>query len=438
MHRAQIHPLNHALKLALSPPLSIFDGTISHATNSHSHWVTALLASLVACLFFSTALTNIAAALVSITALVYWWRYRPWGLLRTPLALWCMTLLAWILLRDVAVGSGWAAAWGQVNDFRPLIFVVLWAPLFAHSMHRQVVAATFGVCMAFFCAVVLAVTLWTGAPAYITFYHRAPDLSGPLLVIAIVAAAQMALTQKQKRLLWWAGAVLGSAALFLATNRRTGYVVFFLCGIALAFLYSQKLNVMKWRSLILGITLVASLTVMLLLSSSTARLGLIKVADEIAQFSKTNSMQQGELHTSSGLRLRLWSITREVIKEAPWVGSGLSQFPNRYRLHDTRMGGSELVVKNPHNEYLYILAGLGAVGLGLYLAIQWQVVRQARRFTNRAQRNILWLAMLAFMSSIFFNSMIIDMVPGHFFALTVLCLGWFDWPADCVTPKVPA
>lgn len=39
------------------------------------------------------------------------------------------------------------------------------------------------------------------------------------------------------------------------------------------------------------------------------------------------------------------------------------------------------------------------------------------------------------MSSIFFNSMIIDMMPGHFYARTLLCLGWFDWPDDA-TPEV--
>ena len=87
--------------------------------------------------------------------------------------------------------------------------------------------------MAIFCAVVLAVTVWSGTLAYKQFYHRAPDLSGPLLVTAIMAAAQLALTQNHKRGLWWAGAVLGSAALFFATDRRTGFVGFLLCGMAL-------------------------------------------------------------------------------------------------------------------------------------------------------------------------------------------------------------
>ena len=327
MHPAQFYPSSYALKLALSPPHPIFDSRMSSTKDPQNHWIAAWLSILVASLFFSTALTNIAAMMVSISALVHWCRYRPWGLLRTPLALWCITLLVWVLLRDVAAGSGWAAAWRQVDDFRPLIFLVLWAPLFAPLIHRQVVAATFGVCMAFFCVVVLAVTVWTGAPAYIHFYHRAPDLSGPLLVTAIVAAAQMASTQKQQRLLWWAGVVLGSAALFLATGRRTGQVGFLLCGMALAFMYFRTLNSAKWGALLLGIALITSLTAALLFGSSTARLGLIKVANETTQFSKTDSMKQGELHTSSGLRLRFLSVTGEVIKEAPWVGSGLSQFP---------------------------------------------------------------------------------------------------------------
>lgn len=289
--------------------------------------------------------------------------------------------------------------------------------------------------MAVFCAVILTVTLWTGMPAYSGFYHRAPDLSGPLLVTAIMAALQLASTKNQNRWLWWAGSALGIAALFFATGRRTGHVTFLVCAMALALMHSPKLKTRTRYSLVLKIALVAVLTGMLALAASTARVGITKIGDEIAQFSHTESLQQGRLQTSSGLRLRFWSITSEVIKEMPWVGSGLSQFPQRYRFYDSRMGGSDLTVKNPHNEYMYILAGLGIMGLGMYLAIQWEVVRQGRRFSNIAQRNILWLAMLALMTSILFNSMIIDMVPGHFYALTLLCLAWFDWPDDA-TPEV--
>jgi len=394
---------------------------------SKNYWVATFLTILVASLFFSTALTNIAAALVSIAALHYWFCYRPWHLLRTPLAFWCMVFLTWILVRDLSAGSGWVAAWGQVNDFRPLIFVVLWAPLFTPLMHRKVAAATFGICMAVYCVVVLVATLWNGTPAYTQFYGRAADLSGPLMVTAIMAAAELALAQNQKRWLWWAVVCLGVAALFMATNRRTGYVVFGLCTIALAFMHSPIFEREKWRSSVFRITLAAVVSAILVFGSGAAKLGLGKVANEINQFSHTESLHQGGIQTSTGLRLRFWSVTEEIIKEAPWIGSGLSHFPERYHWHDARMGGSEQVVSNPHNEYLYVLAGLGVVGLVMYLALQWQVLRQTRGFSCQAQRNILGIAMLAFMSSIFFNSMIIDMVPGHFYALTLLCLGWFDW-----------
>ena len=93
------------------------------------------------------------------------------------------------------------------------------------------------------------------------------------------------------------------------------------------------------------------------------------------------------------------------------------------------MGGSADVTGNPHNEYLYVTAGLGIVGLVLYLALQARVILDGRLLPNDTQRKILWMAMLIFLVSILFNSMLIDMVPGHFYALVLLSLVWFPWPA---------
>jgi len=400
-------------------------------------WVCAFLASLVASLFVSTALTNISAALVSIAALVYWFYYRPWYLLRTPFAFWCMVFLTWIFVRDILAGNSWVAAWGQVSDFRPLIFVILWAPLFASLIHRKVAAVMFGICMAVYCAIVLVATLWTGTPAYTQFYSRAADLSGPLLVIAIIVAAELALTLNKQRWLWIALACLGAIALFAATNRRTGYIIFVICIMALALMHSSILKKEKWRSSLFNITLAAAMSSILLLGSGSAQLGLEKLKNEINEFSETDLRQQGEINTSTGLRLRFWSVTKELIKDEPWIGTGLSYFPQKYQQQDLQMGGPGHFVSNPHNEYLYVLAGLGALGLSMYLIIQWQVLNKVRKFTNQTQRTIINLAMLAFMSSIFFNSMIIDMIPGHFYALTILCLGWYEWSDSAKSEVIP-
>lgn len=56
--------------------------------------------------------------------------------------------------------------------------------------------------------------------------------------------------------------------------------------------------------------------------------------------------------------------------------------------------------------------------------------------THRLSAPTMLATLIAFSPiNIIFNSMIIDMVPGHFYALTPLCLGWFDWPDDS-TPEV--
>ncbi len=415
------------MKLPLSVAHINHNDNLQATQGIKSHWIAIILASLVAANFFSTFLTNLAAVLINITAVVHWYRYRQWYLLRSPLAICCISMLTWILVRDLAGGSGWVSAWREVNDFRPLIFIVLWAPLFINLTHRKIVAITFGICMAIFCIVVLIATVWTGKPAYVEFFSRAPDLSGPMLVTAIMASIQLAITLKKNKWLWWLGAIIGTTTLFFATDRRTGHLIFFICLAYLILMNTPKMNSNKIL-LTFRLLLIPALFSVFFFSFSNVRQGIQKVFDESNQFSQTIDIQQGLLQTSIGLRLRFWSISKKLIEESPLIGSGLSKFSERYAAYDSQLGGSKNIVKNPHNEYIYILASLGLTGLLFYLAIQTQIILFALRLVNTAQKQILLLAITSLLCSIFFNSMIIDMVPGHFYALTILCLGWFDWP----------
>jgi O-antigen ligase len=221
-------------------------------------------------------------------------------------------------------------------------------------------------------------------------------------------------------------AALATATLFFATERRTGYVGFAAVVIALLAMNMSRLST---QAIATAIVIAIAVPAGLLAVSHSARDRMALVASEASQFANTDPMKQGHVYTSSGLRLRFWTVTVQVIKESPLIGSGISQFAGRYNVEDNLLGGSLEATGNPHNEYLYVTAGLGLVGLAIYLAIQGRVVYEARRLQNVAQKHIVWLAMAVFMVSIFFNSMIIDMVPGHLYALVLLTLVWFQWPA---------
>ncbi len=392
--------------------------------------VAVLLCALVAAMMFSTALTNLLAAGVCAAAAVYWYRYRPWALLRTPLALLCLAFIGWMIVRDLTAGSSLRDTFREVNDFRPLIFLVFWAPLFAPVRHRRVVAQTFFACMALFCVAALASIMVLHKHITAVGFRTGHDLAGPMMAFAIVAALQMALASAgRQRRLWAAFAALAIATLAFATERRTGYVGFATGVTALVVLNASRRNL---RALAAGVVLIA-LSAALFLASPAARERLMKVGQEVSQFSQTDPMKQGRIYTSSGLRLRFWTVTLEVIKDSPLVGSGVAQFAHRYNHFDNLMGGSVEATGNPHNEYLYVTAGLGVIGLALYLAIYGRMAADAARRPDPTQRRLVWLAIVTFMVSILFNSLLIDMVPGHLFALLLLCLAWYPWQ---LTPPV--
>ena len=88
------------------------------------------------------------------------------------------------------------------------------------------------------------------------------------------------------------------------------------------------------------------------------------------------------------------------------------------------MGATNPIVfsPNPHNEYLYVWATKGLIGLLMYLGIFFQACKIAKQRSDIWQRHGLWILVALLLSSIFFNSMSIDMVEGHFMMLILLIL----------------
>jgi O-antigen ligase len=116
----------------------------------------------------------------------------------------------------------------------------------------------------------------------------------------------------------------------------------------------------------------------------------------------------------------------EAIKHSNWwVGIGSLNLPQAYQAAAVSVGVTPQVWttynwSNPHNEYLYMLATKGVVGLTLYVAIFAQACRLALRKTDEIQRIGLLIFIFLFMLSITTNSMMVDMEEGHFTMLILL------------------
>lgn len=408
--------------------------------------VAALLGVLTASVFVSTALVNVVAAAVSILALYHWFRWRPFELLRHPVSLFVIAFLGWAFLRELADGQPFGRAASVIDQFRTFGFILLWAPLLRPPLHRRVVVCVTGAGLVLFSIIAVAALAVTGKPFYVnnfdpasmgpallepvyaTFLKRGADLGGPIMVAAIFGALQLAWDRAPRRRLLLALAALGTLALLFALGRRTGHMGFALCALLIVLLNVRRLTAVAAVSLA-GVTLVV---IGLLAASPVANHGLRQVVAEAQAYQVAPPGQRAQLVTSTGERLQFWSVAARVAMESPLVGSGLASFPDHYQAQAVALGGEAQRRTNPHNEYLYMFCTLGAVGLLLYLGLHLAVLRNAMRLRNTTQRKVLCLYMAAALASVLFNSMVVDMIPGHFYALAVLSLGWFEWDSTAL------
>ncbi|HEY3040696.1 MAG TPA: O-antigen ligase family protein [Pyrinomonadaceae bacterium] len=82
-------------------------------------------------------------------------------------------------------------------------------------------------------------------------------------------------------------------------------------------------------------------------------------------------------------RAHFWSVTVDIIKNHPWVGTGLGAFAVVYTSYDSRNGVYRL--EQAHNDYLQVLSDGGIVGAALGLFFVISLFRMG--FTRRDSRD---------------------------------------------------
>ncbi len=386
-------------------------------------------------LFTSVAFTNIAVLGLVLLAPFAWYEFYKSNQVVEPdtklfLGL-VLALCAWDVYTNLLAGFGFGASLkALLHDMRTLGFVVvLWA-VFVNPRVARVAFWTFAASVLVLGSLNLLFTL-TGQVSqgqYFTTGHmRMSHMShmyGQALVGLVFVLAQMWMVRPQ---LAWRVAVplvLLVASLFLASERRTGWLLLAAGFGVWGLLNAKRLFVGKYKWLLL---LVVAGVIGVVATSDVVhrRMGLAVV--EFGQYvAMTPQERSANVLGSLSVRMQYAATAWEAIKQSNWwVGVGSIGFTEAYQaaattLKVTPQSWATYNWGNPHNEYLYMLATKGVVGLALYLAIFAQACRVAWGKTDEVQRIGLVMFVFLFMLSITTNSMMIDMEEGHFTLLILL------------------
>ena len=387
-------------------------------------------------IFTSVALTNVAVLGLVLLAPFAWVEFvKTNGAIESGTKAFLgliLALCAWDVLTNLIAGHGVGASMSAfLHGMRKLGFVlVLWAIFLKPSIAR---IAFWAVCSAVLtlATINLLMTL-SGVQAqgeYFTTGHMhlsyMSHMYGQALVGLVFVLAQMYLVRPALSWRVLVPLALLVMSLFLASERRTGYVLL-LAGFGLwALLNAKRFNASKYKWWFL----LAVLAVVIAAANS----GVVhkRMAQALVEVSEYLAMSpQERVNAVGAVRIRMQYVITviEAIKQSNWwVGMGSIDLPSAYQSAAIKIGlepGTYAWEKynwsNPHNEYLYMLATKGVMGLVLYLMIFAQACRVAWGKTDEVQRISLVMFVFLFMLSITTNSMMIDMEEGHFTMLILL------------------
>lgn len=374
-------------------------------------------------LFTTVAGTNIMVLLLLLTTPWVWgnFKFNDSEKLETIRLLGLLVAICfWDLVCNLTAGHDWIDSVKAVmHDMRTFGFIVLLWPLFSNvSFTRIAMWALFGTVI-----VLAAVNLFLVLVGYLPpgkyFWPTAPHMYGQTLVGLIFLLAQMQLVRPKFSWQITVPMLLLIASLFIASERRTGYLQ-----LAAGFVLWSALN---YRRLFTGkykwwLALGGGALFVLAILSPVVQSRMAMAFLEVNQYLSQTGVERANNATSVGIRMQFYVSAWAVVVQNIWMGVGSIDFPVLFQEMNAKMGGvtNLSVFTNPHNEYIYILATKGLVGLAIYLAIFAQACRMAIKKENEVQRIGLLIFVFLFMLSITTNSMMIDMEEGHFTMLVLL------------------
>jgi len=367
--------------------------------------------------------TNLMTLLLLLTVPWAFWEFRKTADVSKKELEFFALLLAicvWDVVANLVAGHTLTASSSALlHDMRTIGFVLILWPVFstgfvARSGLWSIVGVVVGLATA---NLFLTLLGYLHPGAY--FWPAAPHMYGQMLVGVFFLLAQVLLIKPELGARCVVPMLLLLASLFFASERRTGYLQFFAGFVVWVGLNYHRLKTFKNRRLLWG----AAFVVLLLVAASPiVQRRIAAVWFEVQQFMGQTDEQRTAKETAVGIRLQYYVSVWALITQSSWLtGVGTIDFPQKFWLINQSMGALDpKLFSNPHNEYLYMLATKGAVGLLLYVGIFVQACRMARDKKDELQRVSLLVFVFLFMLSITTNSMMIDMEEGHLTLMVLL------------------
>ncbi|NOU10924.1 MAG: O-antigen ligase family protein [Nitrospira sp.] len=298
------------------------------------------------------------------------WRERVRRVVANPVALSALLLFGWLL-----AGSLWGL--GSLNErllavkkYADLLLIPLLISMAVDVQERNRAILFLGVSL----VVTLVLSLVLGSGALQTGWVIGCDPSNPcvfkrhithnvLMAFGALLFTVLAWRSRDRRARWGWGLVslLAASNVLLMVHGRTGYVV--LAGLTVLALHA----VFGWRGV------AGSVTALALVFSGAYQVS-TSFHDRV-NLTLSNVTQgisaSGDLATQE--RVEFYQYTVKIIEDHPLMGVGTGGFAQAYAVYAKQAGVS--VPSHPHSQYLFIMAQVGVVGLGLLL---WLFVQQWR------------------------------------------------------------
>lgn len=373
-------------------------------------WTTAALG-------FTVPMWVVADSILVVLLVLCWaacgqWRERFRRIITNPVALSALLVFGWLL-----AGSFWGL--GSLDDrmlavkkYADLLLIPLLISMAINAQERN--RALLALAVSLVVTLVLSLVLSAGIllPNSVALncnpsnpcVFKKHTTHNVLMAFGALLFAVLAWKSQDRGQRWGWGLISVLAAInVLMVHGRTGYVV--LAGLAmLTFVVFYG-----WRGMLAAImALSVSFSTAYQVSSSFHE----RVNLTVSSVTEWNP-EVAVVDDAVGWRLEYFYHTAEIIQDHPLIGVGTGGFVPAYRARVEQAGFD--VPPHPHNQYLFIMAQVGIVGLGLLLWLFVQQWRSSARIEDATYRLLAKGLVVTIVIGSFFNPFLVDHTEKLFY-----------------------
>lgn len=332
------------------------------------------------------------------------WSEKVRRIRTNPVAVAALLLFAWLLLGTLWGEGSLEDRATYVKKYAELLFipVLISMVIETHERERALLALAAGLVVTLILSFVLGMGLVPtgglikGDPSN-PFVFKKHITHNVLMAFGALLFAVLAWKSRDipRRWGWSVLAILAAGNVLLMVQGRTGYVV--LAGLAILALYGSW----RWRGVTVAVVLLTMAFVGVYTFSPAFHQRVNLVAAGVTQWDP-----QSAAHDPIGERLEFYQHTIEIIRDHPLIGVGTGGFAHAYA---ERVGQTGLAAtRNPHNQYLLIMAQVGVVGLCLLLWFFAQQWRSSLDVKDEGYRLLARGMVVTMVIGCVFNSLLID------------------------------